>query len=333
MKMNPKMVLEKLKGLRTNRKLMIGAGAGIGAVLVLAVGVKVGMSTKSHPEATAAHGSNGKDHAKAEHGKSGHGNSEHAKDGHAKDGHAKDEHAKDGHAKAEHVKAEPGILSMHTLNEAMKSVAEKARELARADEENTRLKLENANLRLKLESMKFDCHAQDAQAQTQANELKLDKQTGSRLGRTLASIGYKMPSHLLPNQLYTLAVSYFKAREDEKAAVILTFLTGMENDDSYRSAKNLLMTGIAWYRVDNLAIADEYFEKALKSDDIHENRGQALLWKALAAERLGKHGKSQEWLREVLNLNPHSTEAAWINHPDRTRRKEASRATASAAHH
>lgn len=213
--------------------------------------------------------------------------------------------------------------------EAFVSVHKKVEHLQKVDEENEKLNLENANLRVRVEALQFDCRAQDAAKKTQELGLKFNQETGSRVGRNLASITYKIPPEMLPYQLFPLAVSYFKSRQDEKAAVILTFLTGMEDDRSYRTPRNLLMTGIAWYRLDHYSAAQEYFEQVLKSDvPTSDERGrqiydQALLWKALTFERLGKHKDSQLTLRRLLDHNPHSREAAWVNG------REAIRATAS----
>lgn len=226
-----------------------------------------------------------------------------------------------------HFSAPRAIVSRY--KDAFISVHKKVEHLRKIDEENELLLLENANLRVRVEALQFDCRAQDAAKKTQELSLKFNQETGSRFGRSLASISYKIPPEMLPYQLFPLAVSYFKSRQDEKAAVILTFLTGMEDDRSYRTPRNLLMTGIAWYRLDHFSSAQEYFEQVLKSEvPASDVRGrqiydQALIWKALTFERLGKHKDSQITLRELLDHNPHSKEAAWVNG------REAIRATAS----
>jgi tetratricopeptide (TPR) repeat protein len=136
------------------------------------------------------------------------------------------------------------------------------------------------------------------------------------VGRDLASIQYRVPTNLVPGQLYTLGVSYFKGREDEKAAVIFTFLTGMDDNDSFRNPRNYMLTGIAWYRLDNFATADRYFDRALKAPEAPENLqvlAQARLWKALTSQRLTKHTQAQFWLTELVDHHPLSLEASWIN--------------------
>jgi hypothetical protein len=205
---------------------------------------------------------------------------------------------------------------IHAYTDAIDSMTEKFYAIRKAELENSRLKLENANLRLKLESVSFDCSAKGALTATSNLEYRLTKETGAKVGRTLASIPYKPPGHLLPPQLHTLAVSYFRAGEYEKAAVNLTFLTGLDENDSYKTAKNFLMAGVSWYRIDNFELADHYFDKTLSTSETPETiqwHAQARLWRALSFKRVGKNKDSQLWLRELIDHHPHSTEAAWVN--------------------
>lgn len=238
-----------------------------------------------------------------------------------------------GHSKGSTASTEKETLWQVYAN-AVVSVQEKIEALRKADEENEKLRKENAHLRLVLESEHYEKYAEKAQKETQAFQWKLSKDTGSKTGRTLASIGYKIPQDLLPAQLYSLGLSYFKMREDEKAAVIFTFLTGMEGDESFKTPANHLLTGIAWYRVENFELADYYFEQVLQSPETVNSRryhGQAKLWKGLIAEKTGKHVKAQYWLRDVLDHDPHSVEARWVNHSASDETEEVKREPASAA--
>ncbi|OFZ80693.1 MAG: hypothetical protein A2583_10520 [Bdellovibrionales bacterium RIFOXYD1_FULL_53_11] len=213
-----------------------------------------------------------------------------------------------------------------TYGHAVESVQEKMDALSRSEQENEKLRLENANLRMQAENAVFDCRAKDSSTRTRELEFKLSKETGAQVGRTLASIYYRPPTHLMPPQLYTLGVSYFKGREYEKSAVIFTFLTGLEDNNAYKSAKNYLLTGVAWYRLDNFEIADAYFEKVLRMQDGAENlayHAQARLWRGLAAEKTGNHQKSQEWMRNLVDYHPQSTEAGWINLAKENKRQPA----------
>jgi tetratricopeptide (TPR) repeat protein len=197
------------------------------------------------------------------------------------------------------------------------SVQTKVDAIARALDENERLRLENAHLKLRVESLQFDAHQKKAQSLTHSFESKLHTVTGTRVGRTLASMSYHIPEQLSPEQLYVLGVSYFKAGENEKSAAILTFLTNLEGNARYRNPRDWLMTGVAWYRLDNYEQAGPYFDKVIKNagkeEDTQSYHAQALLWKALVAERTGKRMKAQFWMRELLDHHPYSREAAWVN--------------------
>jgi outer membrane protein assembly factor BamD (BamD/ComL family) len=171
-------------------------------------------------------------------------------------------------------------------------------------------------LRLELEAAHFGSHSAQAAEKTQEIEHSAGKAGGSGVARDVASIPYEVPTDLMPAQLYTLGVSYFKAHEDEKAAMIFTFLTGLKDSDAFKTPKNFLMTGVAWYRVDNYAKADQFFDKVIQlepADDNLQLQAHARLWKAMAASRMGKHSKAQFWLNELMDHHPHSPEAGWVN--------------------
>jgi hypothetical protein len=216
-----------------------------------------------------------------------------------------------------------------SYREAFSQIGTKMEAISVADRENERLTLENANLRNKLEKLQFECNTEKAEKFTKNFESKFDAQTGSKVGRTLNTIQYKMPTHLMPSQLYTLAVSYFKAREDEKAAVIMSYLTDPENDQEvFRTPQNHLMTAVAWYRLENFELADFYLDRVVKTPESSENVqyiAQSRLWKAIVAKRLKNHSKSQFWLRELVDYHPFSTEASWINTWSHSAKKEANK--------
>jgi len=242
--------------------------------------------------------------------------------------------ANDTHSRAEGSvgrSAPPSSFGFFSaLSQAVSSIQEKADHLSKTDQQNELLRLENQNLRLKLESFHYSCQANDAQKKTLTLAERLMKETGDHAGRTIASIHYSVPTNLLPSELYTLGLTYFKAKEDEKAAVIFTVLTDSEGDGAYKNAKNYVMAGVAWYRIDNFEMADRYFSKALSGEDLAENlpyRAQARLWRGLVAEKLKKHSESQKWLRDLVDHHPHSTEAAWVNNAKEARRAPAKERT------
>ncbi|MBI3535284.1 MAG: hypothetical protein HY072_07345 [Deltaproteobacteria bacterium] len=207
---------------------------------------------------------------------------------------------------------------LHHISDAWDSVQHTVNELYRAETENRKLKLEIANLRFKLEDRNFRARLEKSFKNTRQLGSKLQEETGSLIGRTIEQIEYRPPKNLLPQQLYTLGVSYFKAHEDEKAAVIFTLLTGLKDNDAYQNPKDLIMTGISWYRLDHFKLADAYFEKILQFKESPENlpyHAQARLWKALVAHRMKKPVKAQYWLLDLVDHHPRAPETAWVNMP------------------
>ncbi len=211
---------------------------------------------------------------------------------------------------------------------AGRNIQRKADQISHALEENERLSLENADLRLKLETARFECRAHQAKAHTESVQKKLKTVTGDFVGRTLETIAYRPPTHLHKEQLHTLAISYLKAQEDEKAAVILTQLVELVTDDTFHTSRDYLLAGVAWYRIDNFEMAKRYFELSLKAEKSERDAryaAQARLWNALAAKKTQKHAQSQQWLQELLDHHPHSKEAKWVNSKEARRERKIAR--------
>ena len=108
--------------------------------------------------------------------------------------------------------------------------------------------------------------------------------------------------------------------------MIFTILADMDEPNLYRTPRTNLLAGASWYRLDNFEMANKYLDKVLEFPEVSENLpflAQARLWKALSALRVSKVADAQQWLRDLVDHHPHSTEAGWVNS------KEAVRATAS----
>ena len=274
----------------------------IAAALVIAGGAGAFyMKSKKHAEPT---------HAKHdEHGK----HDEHAKTEEHAEAPKHEEHGE--HAKAgEHAKpASTGLLGR--IGEAWTSVQDKVDGIRRLDLENSRLKLENAQLRLKLESANFECDVAQSKELTEHYAAQLKGETGSPAGRTLASISYRAPTHLLPKQLHTLGVTYLKARDYEKAAVIFTLLGDLPKERIYKTPAHQLLTGSTWFKLKNYDMAEFYFDQTLKleTDDALPYQAQARLWKSVIAHYRGKKAQSQFWMQELVDYHPRSPEARWVN--------------------
>lgn len=201
--------------------------------------------------------------------------------------------------------------------DAWESVNLKVHAIQQAEEENRKLKLENAYLRVMVETGKYAARADEAKAKTETVGKKLATTAGSRAARSVASIRYQFPENLLPEQLLALGVGYFKVKDDEKAAVILNFLTELEDDHSFRTAANYLMAGIAFYRLEHFKNASEYFERIGKLNETdaetQKAKRQAVYWQALVAERTKNRGLAQKLMLDSLEQDPQTKEARWVN--------------------
>lgn len=205
---------------------------------------------------------------------------------------------------------------IEAVGQVYQSIQHQVSQIQSLEQENQRLRLEAETLKLQFQKLQFDWHEQNAQSQTTRIENKLSQETGEKIGRTLVAMSYRPPVDLAPAQLFTLGLTYLKGFEDEKAAVILTSLTHLENTDLYRTPEVLLLTGMVWYRVNHLTMAEAYFDEVLRQKAERESLpylAQARLWKAILAKHYDKELKAQYWLNELLENHPHSVEVQWIN--------------------
>jgi hypothetical protein len=116
----------------------------------------------------------------------------------------------------------PGVAKM---SERMAfSIQLKVDRLKSAEAENEKLNLENARLKMQIENSNYQHQVNQSQRLTEKFQSKLKDETGSKVGRTSASINYKIPEDLLPFQQCSLAIGYFTNREFEKAALIFSRL-------------------------------------------------------------------------------------------------------------
>jgi tetratricopeptide (TPR) repeat protein len=322
----------------------------IGVVAVVAVGA--GASAYFKKSKAPA------EHAEAKHDAAKHEDSKHkdAEHGEAKQIHAKQE-ATDGEAGEAGVGGTPqpeehseGPHS-HGFFEAFRNhwnnLWSKVGDLERSEVTNERLVLENAHLRNQLEAKTFAIQAEEARRLTDAFGRRIEAETGSPVGRLLSSITYQPPSSLLPRQLYALGVSYFQARENEKAAVIFTQLVESRTTEEFKTPRNYLLAAVSWYRLDHFEASDTYLSRALETDGAKQFEeasdqdsrsteelslfAQIRLWRALTAKRLGDEKGAQHWLTELMDHHPGSRVAQWINREDALRgREKGGRGVASA---
>lgn len=187
-------------------------------------------------------------------------------------------------------------------------------ELEQADRENAELRrrvdiLEKERDRESLEKVEKTMHVQqDVQAKIQK------EQTGSEIGQSLLQLKYEPPTNLMPHQLYALAVGYVRKNENQQAAAILTRLVDLKEDKSYKRPEVFLITGVAWYRLENWKMAETFFEKAISgSSDSMQVHRQAKVWRALLLRKTGQEQLAQKIMIDLIAKSPHSSEAKWIN--------------------
>jgi len=207
-----------------------------------------------------------------------------------------------------------GLLG-HPFFEAWKSFLLKMEKMNTLYEGYNHLKAENSELRLLLEKIRFEFISQRAFSMTKKKEKKLLLETGSKVGRVLASLTDSVPQDLFPQHLFGLGVHFFSIHEYEKAALIFSDLLYLKQDFQ-KKPPYLFAAAVSWYQIENYFLADHYFDELLSQ--FTEKRwssyqSQSLVWKALIAKKINQEKNSQILLKKLLDQFPSSLEVLWIN--------------------
>jgi tetratricopeptide (TPR) repeat protein len=207
------------------------------------------------------------------------------------------------------------LTAAHTYHQTWVAFQKKLRKIKQADQENATLRLENIQLKLQLETHQLQAHSMCGALQSKELGHTLQEETGSKTGRTLATLSYAVPNSLPPEQLYTLGIAYLKSDELEKSVAIFTHLYNLKDHAEYHTSKILLLLGVTWYNLENYSMADSYFSQILKEKKPEELASftQARLWKAVIAQQFHKSVKAQFWLHQLIENDPQSREAQWVS--------------------
>lgn len=216
---------------------------------------------------------------------------------------------------------------VHAMSEAASSIHRKVVDLNRAVDENVSLRIENAQLHRQIEMKAFDRQVAESKKLTDEKTVELVKKGGSPVARLIENIRFEIPKSVSVSNLFTLAASYIRAEEYEKAAKILHYLVYEQGNAGYQTAQNMLLLGVVLYQLDHYEGADQQFSLVLKTEANESNlkyQAQARLWKALVAEKTHRVAKAQYWMRDLVDHHPKSIEASWVNSDQRPVRVPAS---------
>ncbi len=187
-------------------------------------------------------------------------------------------------------------------------------EMKAIDQENEKLNQKVAELEKKIGTKEMSHAEMEAEIMTEEASKRLRQLEGSELARAMESIQYRPPANLSGNELYALALGYFRKNEYEQAAVIFTQLIHQKDDTTFARPENFLMCGISWYKLKEFRLASEDFSRAKKltSPDDWIFR-TASLWGAFLYEGEGKTQEAQNALVSMVEKFPHSEEVDWVN--------------------
>lgn len=155
--------------------------------------------------------------------------------------------------------------------------------------------LEKEHAHLKAEYFRLEHEYLSLQSQVSSKELASAslKATGSKEGRSLASINYEVPKNLKPEELLALAYEHLREQRFMQAAKTFETMLSLPESSALHSSGVFYSTGVAWFQVQNFSKAKENFELA---------RGQA---EGEEKEKINR--KVELWMR-VIDRKLASTE-------------------------
>jgi tetratricopeptide (TPR) repeat protein len=191
---------------------------------------------------------------------------------------------------------------------------DKFQDLAGLATENENLKAQLALIEKKQTLEDTDRTERDLASMNELLEKKVKEQGGSGEARLPQTLGYEVPPHLMPSQLYTLALAYFRKQEFEKTVGLLDHLFKLPDDRHYETSENYLLSGISWYHLKNYTIARAQIHEANQRSKVYDTvHRQALIWDAMVEKSEGKNQVAQAKLLHFIGEYPHAIESTWIN--------------------
>lgn len=143
-----------------------------------------------------------------------------------------------------------------------KSVNEKAEKLAQLEARYQALEHEHTALTKQFFALEHEYADLKAKSESKEKVEVSLAETGSALGRTLASISYQVPKGLKPDEMRALAYEHFRERRFAEAGVTFeAFLTAPETA-SLHDADAMYTAGVAWFQLGNFTKATEHLEDA-----------------------------------------------------------------------
>lgn len=152
------------------------------------------------------------------------------------------------------------------------------------EEQNAELEKKYLSLEAKYVNLLADV---ESQKKGESN-LKL---TGSKEGRSIASIDYKVPKDMDPETRTDLAYQHLKEKRFSEAAITFDSVLWIPEGALEQTAKNFYEAGVAWYEVKNFKKAKLCFEAATAHADGEEKKEiqrRVDLWMRVLAKNSNK---------------------------------------------
>jgi tetratricopeptide (TPR) repeat protein len=176
------------------------------------------------------------------------------------------------------------------------SVNGKARHLLQLEADYSALKKSHE----KLESDFFHLEAQYTELRSRTESREAGEHnlaaTGSLTGRSPASIAYKVPAGLKPEEMLNLAFEHFGEKRFAEAAVTFETLLKQPESATVTDAVTVYTAGVSWFQVGNYHRAKERLEEARNTatgDQRQKIQKKVELWMRVIDRKLASEGEAK----------------------------------------
>ena len=143
------------------------------------------------------------------------------------------------------------------------TVNTKAHELVHVEAQYRILKTDHERLQADYYKLEHDYLSLVAEKSTKQEVHENLESTGSKAGRSPASITYQVPPGMMPEQEFALAFEHMREKRFAEAAVTFDAFLWIPEGAGFQSANAFYSAGVAWFQVKNLKKAKQCCSEAL----------------------------------------------------------------------
>jgi TolA-binding protein len=173
----------------------------------------------------------------------------------------------------------------------------KARTLMHVEAQYVLLRQDHEKLQAEYYQLEHDYMSLVAEKSTKQEVKENLELTGSKVGRSPASITYQVPPGMLPEQEFALAFTHMREKRYGEAAMTFDAFLWIPEGAVVQTANAFYTAGVAWFEVKNYKKAKQCFSEALvraEGDERAKVAHKVDLWMRVIDRNMGTIKEEKE---------------------------------------